>query len=206
LFKYTDMTLTCNQCGKEFIFSEDEQEFYKTKGFTPPHRCKDCRSTRRQMLTATCSKCGNPFVEGAPIYCAACQVNAQLDFEIKAQNLQSIIDETSGKLAALESEKAHTMELLQQKELQVLDLEQRLKTAYTEIEKASRLNANLEWLGPALNSLNEKVSALENNQNNLVEALVQIVESKEEPKKVTGLADVVRGLFRNNHRYPAQTG
>jgi septal ring factor EnvC (AmiA/AmiB activator) len=205
LFKYSDMTLTCNQCGKEFIFFEDEQEFYKTKGFTPPHRCKDCRSTRRQTHVAACSKCGNSFVEGAPIYCAACQVNSQLDFEIKAQALQSVIEETANKLTGTESEKARTMDLLQQKELQVRDLEQRLTAANVEIEKASRMNANLDWLGPALTSLNEKVSALENNQNNLVEALVQIIESKEEPQKVTGLVDTIRGLFRNNHRYPAQT-
>ena len=205
MIKYADLALMCNQCGKEFIFSEDEQEFYKTKGFTPPHRCKDCRSTRRQTQTTSCSKCGNPFVEGAPIYCAACQVNTQLDFEIKAQGLQSTINEATAKITALESEKVQTLDLLQQKERQVLDLEQRLKFASTEIEKASRLNANLDWLGPALTSLNEKVSSLENNQNNLVEALVQIIENKEEPQKVTGLLDAIRGLFRNNHRYPAQT-
>ena len=29
----TDKTLTCRDCGSEFIFSVGEQEFYKEKGF-----------------------------------------------------------------------------------------------------------------------------------------------------------------------------
>ncbi|MEG1483602.1 zinc-ribbon domain containing protein, partial [Clostridium sp.] len=28
-----DKTIECKDCGKEFIFSEGEQEFYKEKGF-----------------------------------------------------------------------------------------------------------------------------------------------------------------------------
>lgn len=29
-----DKTLTCKDCGNEFIFTEGEQEFYAKKGFT----------------------------------------------------------------------------------------------------------------------------------------------------------------------------
>lgn len=39
------MILTCSQCGKEFEFSESEIKFYKSKGFTYPKRCKDCRNS-----------------------------------------------------------------------------------------------------------------------------------------------------------------
>ena len=28
-----DKTLTCRDCGNEFVFTEGEQEFYKEKGF-----------------------------------------------------------------------------------------------------------------------------------------------------------------------------
>ena len=204
MLKYSDMNLTCTQCGKEFIFSEDEQEFYKTKGFTPPHRCKDCRSNRRPSHSATCSKCGNPFVDDAPIYCAACQVNTQLDFEIKAQTLQGTISELKTRVIAAETEKSQVKELLQQKELQIASLEQRLKNTADDLEKTSQLQSSLDWLEPALTSLKDKVTALENNQNNLVEALVQIVESKEEPHKVNGLLEVIRGIFRPN-RSPIRT-
>ena len=39
-----DKTLVCQDCGKEFIFTEGEQAFYKEKGFdNEPKRCVECR-------------------------------------------------------------------------------------------------------------------------------------------------------------------
>jgi len=44
-----DKNLTCKDCGKEFVFTEGEQEFYKEKGFeNEPQRCPDCRRERKQ--------------------------------------------------------------------------------------------------------------------------------------------------------------
>lgn len=44
-----DKTLVCQDCGKEFVFTEGEQEFYKEKGFeNEPKRCPDCRRARKQ--------------------------------------------------------------------------------------------------------------------------------------------------------------
>ncbi|MTK13350.1 MAG: cytochrome C551 [Clostridiaceae bacterium] len=44
-----DKTLSCKDCGKDFIFTEGEQEFYKEKGFeNDPVRCPDCRRARKQ--------------------------------------------------------------------------------------------------------------------------------------------------------------
>ena len=46
----TDKTLTCRDCGSEFIFSVGEQEFYKEKGFdNDPVRCADCIRARKQQ-------------------------------------------------------------------------------------------------------------------------------------------------------------
>lgn len=43
-----DRTLVCQDCGKEFIFTEGEQAFYKEKGFeNEPKRCPDCRKARK---------------------------------------------------------------------------------------------------------------------------------------------------------------
>ncbi|MCL2539872.1 MAG: zinc-ribbon domain-containing protein [Firmicutes bacterium] len=43
-----DETLVCKDCGKEFIFTVGEQEFYKEKGFeNKPVRCSDCRRARK---------------------------------------------------------------------------------------------------------------------------------------------------------------
>ncbi|MBI6872678.1 zinc-ribbon domain-containing protein [Clostridium aciditolerans] len=45
-----DKTLNCKDCGKDFIFTEGEQEFYKEKGFeNEPVRCPDCRRARKQQ-------------------------------------------------------------------------------------------------------------------------------------------------------------
>ncbi|KYH29219.1 MULTISPECIES: zinc-ribbon domain-containing protein [Clostridium] len=45
-----DKTLVCKDCGKEFIFTEGEQQFYKEKGFeNDPVRCPECRKIRKQQ-------------------------------------------------------------------------------------------------------------------------------------------------------------
>ena len=44
---YEDKTLTCKECGREFVFTAGEQEFYAEKGFVnEPQRCKNCRDAR----------------------------------------------------------------------------------------------------------------------------------------------------------------
>ena len=43
-----DKTLVCKDCGKEFIFTVGEQEFFKEKGFdNDPVRCPECRKARK---------------------------------------------------------------------------------------------------------------------------------------------------------------
>ena len=83
---YNDKTLVCKDCGKEFVFTAGEQEFFAEKGFTnEPQRCKECRDAKkqaaranRQMFTAVCASCGKearvPFKprEGRPVKCSAC--------------------------------------------------------------------------------------------------------------------------------------
>jgi hypothetical protein len=45
-----DRTLVCKDCGKEFVFTVGEQEFYKEKGFdNDPVRCPECRKSRKQQ-------------------------------------------------------------------------------------------------------------------------------------------------------------
>ncbi|QHI72696.1 zinc-ribbon domain-containing protein [Aminipila terrae] len=45
-----DKTLICKECGKEFIFTEGEQAFYKAKGFeNEPQRCPECRKARKHQ-------------------------------------------------------------------------------------------------------------------------------------------------------------
>ncbi|MDS1030765.1 zinc-ribbon domain containing protein [Bacillota bacterium LX-D] len=92
---FNDKVLTCKDCGKEFVFSASEQEFYAKKGFmNEPGRCPECRSARkaqvrsnkggrygnsqREMFPAVCSSCGKettvPFkpTGDKPVYCKDC--------------------------------------------------------------------------------------------------------------------------------------
>ena len=45
---YEDITLTCKECGQEFVFTAGEQEFYAEKGFqNQPKMCKACRAAKK---------------------------------------------------------------------------------------------------------------------------------------------------------------
>lgn len=83
---FEDKTLKCKECGKEFVFTAGEQEFYAERGFeNEPQRCKECRAARKnsnkaqkEMFVATCAACGAeakvPFKprEDRPVYCSEC--------------------------------------------------------------------------------------------------------------------------------------
>ena len=46
-----DKTLVCKDCGKEFIFTVGEQQFYAEKGFSnEPTRCKACRNAKKERF------------------------------------------------------------------------------------------------------------------------------------------------------------
>jgi hypothetical protein len=140
--KYSDISITCSQCGKKFIFSEDEQEFYKSKGYTPPLHCKQCRSARQQR-NSECTRCGNKLVESAPQYCAACLINVQLDFEQKALGLKSQLQEAEARWQAVSAEKAKMqteaslgLQFLEAEKNKLLE-ETRLNMVAVESEKAA---------------------------------------------------------------------
>ncbi|MFH1141436.1 MAG: zinc-ribbon domain containing protein [Chloroflexota bacterium] len=87
-----DKELVCADCGKTFVFTAGEQEFYASRGLTnEPRRCPDDRQARKQrrsgdgggrgtreMYPATCANCGNetqvPFRPTGirPVYCSDC--------------------------------------------------------------------------------------------------------------------------------------
>lgn len=46
-----DQYLRCCDCGRDFVFSVRDQEFFKSKGFNPPRRCKPCRDLKKAKTT-----------------------------------------------------------------------------------------------------------------------------------------------------------
>ena len=86
---FADKTLVCVDCGKEFIWTASEQQFYHDKGFeNPPKRCPDCRTLKkakmrdnggpRESFEITCAECGKtdtvPFKPKGdrPVLCRDC--------------------------------------------------------------------------------------------------------------------------------------
>ena len=86
---FEDKTLTCRECGAEFVFTASEQQFYADKGFqNEPGRCPSCRAARRQangqnrgdrpMFDVVCDNCGRPTQVpfqprgDRPVYCREC--------------------------------------------------------------------------------------------------------------------------------------
>ncbi len=94
-----EQQIQCTVCGTEFPFTVEEQEFYQSKGFQAPRKCKPCRSAakqsrgggggygggggggfrgERQMYPAVCASCGVqtqvPFQPNGskPVYCREC--------------------------------------------------------------------------------------------------------------------------------------
>lgn len=44
-----DKEMTCKDCGQSFTFTAGEQEFFQTRGFSEPIRCKTCRDIRKSQ-------------------------------------------------------------------------------------------------------------------------------------------------------------
>lgn len=96
---FADKTLTCKDCGAQFVFTAGEQQFYQEHGLLhEPARCPTCRAARRQSrgsggdlsggnsgprrtFPAVCAQCGKetqvPFQprQGRPVYCSECFAN-----------------------------------------------------------------------------------------------------------------------------------
>jgi CxxC-x17-CxxC domain-containing protein len=91
--EFQDKSLTCVDCGTEFIWTAGEQLFFADKQFkNEPKRCKACKGKRamragssssngpggRVETKATCSACGKettvPFrpTQGRPVFCKDC--------------------------------------------------------------------------------------------------------------------------------------
>ena len=45
-----DKEIVCKDCSKAFIFTVEEQQFYKERHLTEPKRCKECAKARRKFF------------------------------------------------------------------------------------------------------------------------------------------------------------
>jgi CxxC-x17-CxxC domain-containing protein len=90
-----DKTLVCRDCGREFVFTAGEQDFYASKGLTnEPTRCSSCRSARKSTSSGSFEADDGGFVRyGAfasyggrtprqmhPVSCAECGMMTEVPF------------------------------------------------------------------------------------------------------------------------------
>jgi CxxC-x17-CxxC domain-containing protein len=85
---FADKTLACRDCNVPFVFTVEEQEFFRAKALVnEPRRCPNCRLSARMLRngndkaclsSTTCANCGIhtqvPFQPRGlrPVYCLAC--------------------------------------------------------------------------------------------------------------------------------------
>jgi hypothetical protein len=91
--KLRDKELVCQDCGRKFIFTIDEQKKFGFRGWEPPIRCQVCRRHKKILDLALnenvpitdqikfveiCDGCGRKFFtkykreEGEKVYCDDC--------------------------------------------------------------------------------------------------------------------------------------
>jgi len=82
-----DQTLTCRDCGNEFVWTGSEQEFYQQKGFqNAPVRCPNCRKMKKQRMNG--DRAGGGGGDRGPrqsfeITCANCGAKDTVPFQPK---------------------------------------------------------------------------------------------------------------------------
>ena len=65
-----DQNINCRDCGTFFIFNISQQEFFKSKGFKDPVRCKGCKNKKKGIVTPEPPK--NQVPQDMSIKCRDC--------------------------------------------------------------------------------------------------------------------------------------
>lgn len=200
-----DINLTCRQCGRQFVFTRGEQEFFSQKGLTPPGRCPECRSVKQsQPHNLVCSQCGAKLEKGASLYCTACLASVHLESELRTKQTQKEADEAQSKLLVTESEKAELRESLRQQEQLMAELKLKFNDLSKDLDKVHQFQASLEWPQQALNGLEEKLNtiekrleALEHAHNKINQRMLQMVQRMHEIYESTSLWKAIKRSLLN---------
>jgi CxxC-x17-CxxC domain-containing protein len=79
-----DRTIQCVTCGREFLFTAKEQEFFLSKGFKEPRHCRECRQHRKQerdqAIAQVTGQTYQPGREMFKIVCANCHRESLVPF------------------------------------------------------------------------------------------------------------------------------
>ena len=92
---FSDRSLSCVDCGAEFTFTAEDQEFHASRGFSnEPKRCPDCRRARKATRGDTGGGGGGGYGGGGggggyssgprqmyPAQCANCSKETEVPFQ-----------------------------------------------------------------------------------------------------------------------------
>ena len=204
MMKDVDTELTCRQCGRKFVFTKGEQEFYEQRGFDLPSRCSDCRrAKKRQPYRIFCDGCGKELREWVAILCASCR---EVELEQMTMHSQKAASDTQAELMIAESQKTELAESLRQKELMVAELEtkvsslsqkassldQKVNTLSQNLEKAHQLNASLAWIQSNLDEMAEHLEALERDQHLIQQRMLDMLQIVHEKYENISLLEIIK--------------
>jgi len=218
--EFEDRTITCRHCGKEFIFTSGEQEFYELKGFNTPSRCPECRPVKAAHHNGlVCSQCKNAIDKDAAMYCKACLASVHLEYELQLKQGQKAADEALAKLQFIESRKtnleksmADTQSRLQisdaakadlekalhQKENLITELEKKVSNISGELAKVRQFHAELGGIHPALNGIQSKLDDVEREQYKINQRMLQMMEKIHDFHESTSFMEIIKRSFRRS--------
>jgi len=200
----SDIKIICRQCGKEFVFTAAEQEFYKQREFSLPRRCRECRSGQREEAErALCSQCEVELEKGAAIYCENCLANVRLESEMKVTKLQGELDSACAKLDTEHAEKVELEESLGQKEKLVQEFEQKVNSLSEELKELRQLYETFNrWFEPVMSDLEgrvvQRLEAIEHGQNKINERLYKAFHKMLEIYENMTLWEVIKRSLRRS--------
>ncbi|MBU0518090.1 zinc-ribbon domain containing protein [bacterium] len=113
-----DTQIQCSTCGRDFIFTVKEQEFFNSKGFKAPKHCRECRQKRkhdrerlytasttggaasgRQHIKVVCAVCSRettvPFkpITGKPVLCKDCFIAQKYGSRDGVETAEKVVPE-----------------------------------------------------------------------------------------------------------------
>ena len=191
------ITLPCRQCGRQFIFTKAEQEFYEMKGFAPPGRCAECRSTRQTLHSLVCSECGTEMEKGTSVFCAPCLAAARLEAEVKARESQKAASAAHTQMLASDSQRTELEESLRQRKKQIDGLERQINELSQNLDEARQFQAILGLLQPSLNGIEGKLESLEHAHNKINERMLLLVQKVHEMYENVSLWELVKRSLKH---------
>ena len=160
------INLICRDCGKEFVFTEGEQDFYERMGFTYPSRCREGRASEekqnghltcadcgiklpkdatvycetclshRQPASVTCTQCGVTQETGTQLYCETCFNQIKLEAERKIEKFKRATSATEMKLETAEQQNEELQRSLYEAKQHIAELELKVKNLGQDLDKA----------------------------------------------------------------------